>query len=130
MRLTIFRIALIVATYAALWEMRPRPVYAVELCAPSADIHNALSNPGDKWITLTPLQRAFMAGVYAVLPSTPSGLPYGETAVLAISAGNKDGAIFFVDGDRACTPIPASENLVKMLTDLESGVVNHEGSGM
>ena len=59
-----------------------------------------------KWIELTPEQWEFMRGIYAMNPETPAGLPYGDKAVLAQVDGNSGGLVFFIDGDKACTPMP------------------------
>jgi hypothetical protein len=80
-----------------------------------------------KWIALTPKQFQFMRGVYVLNPNTPPGLPFGESAVLASVPGDKGGVIFFIDGDKACTPMPIPPALIEMLFKLDD--VTHEGGG-
>jgi hypothetical protein len=84
--------------------------------------------PGGKWITVTPEQYNFLRGVYAMDPQTPPGLPYGDSAVLA-KADNHNPTIFFVDGDKVCTPMTAPPELLGMLNDVAEGKVTHEGDG-
>ncbi len=57
-----------------------------------------------KWIELTPEQWEFLRGIYAMNPLTPPGLPYGDKAALAEVDGSSGGLVFFIDGDKACTP--------------------------
>ncbi len=39
-------------------------------------------------------------------PITPPGLPYGDKAALATVEGHDGGGVvFFLDGNRACTPM-------------------------
>jgi hypothetical protein len=58
-----------------------------------------------KWIELTPDQWQFLRGVYAMDSESAPELPYGDKAALAQIAGNSDGLVFFIDGDKACTPM-------------------------
>ena len=81
------------------------------------------------WKTLTNEQRLFLAGVYVLNPRTPSGLPYGDAAVLAeVSADHGNGGVvFFVDGDKACTPMPIGRELIELIMDIGKGTISHEG---
>ena len=63
-------------------------------------------------------------------PLTPPGLPYGDRAVPATVKGNSGGLIFFIDGDKACTPMPAPATLLSMIDDVATAKINHEGSGL
>src|ERR1700679_1501452 len=67
---------------------------------------DAITARNGKWIELTPEQWQFMRGIYAMNPQTPAGLPYGDKAVLAQIDGNNGGMVFFIDGNKACTPMP------------------------
>ena len=58
-----------------------------------------------KWIELTSDQWQFLRGIYAINPLTPRGLPYGDKAALIKIDGRSGGMVFFIDGDKACTPI-------------------------
>jgi hypothetical protein len=83
-----------------------------------------------KWIELTPNQWEFLRGIYAMNPQTPPGLPYGDKAVLARVDGDAGGVVFFIDGDRACTPMPVPDELLTMMNDVATATINHEGSGL
>src|SRR5580704_3963373 len=64
-----------------------------------------------RWIELTSEQWQFLRGIYAMNPETPPGLPYGDKAVLAEVDGRPSGLVFFIDGDKACTPMNAPPQL-------------------
>jgi hypothetical protein len=83
-----------------------------------------------KWIELTPDQWQFLRGIYAMNPLTPPGLPYGDKAALATIEGNNGGLVFFIDGDRACTPMPVPKELLVMMDDVATAKIVHEGDGL
>jgi len=83
-----------------------------------------------KWINLTQSQWEFLRGVYAMNPLTPPGLPYGDRAALAKVDGDSGGLVFFIDGDKACTPMPIPDTLLGMMDDVGKAKINHEGSGL
>ena len=83
-----------------------------------------------KWVELTPEQWQFLRGIYAMNPLTPPGLPYGDKAALAKVDGNPAGLVFFIDGDRACTPMAAPKALLSLLDDVATAKISHEGSGL
>ncbi len=83
-----------------------------------------------RWIELTPQQWQFLRGVYVVNPETPPGLPYGDKAVLAEVDGNAGGLVFFIDGDKACTPMPVPHELLAMMQDVATDTINHESGGL
>jgi hypothetical protein len=96
------------------------------------DIHvpkDVITAHNGKWIELTPEQWQFLRGVYVVSPETPPGLPYGDKAVLAQVDGNAGGLVFFIDGDKACTPMPVPHELLAMMQEVATATINHEGSG-
>ena len=86
----------------------PQMVFAAEggQCVNVSVPKQAIEARNGKWIELTPEQWEFLRGIYAMNPLTPPGLPYGDKAALAKVDGNSGGLIFFIDGDRACTPMP------------------------
>jgi hypothetical protein len=90
----------------------------------------AIESHNGKWIELTPEQWEFLRGIYAMNPLTPPGLPYGDKAALAKVDGNSGGLIFFIDGDKACTPMPVPQTLLSMMDDVATAKINHEGSGL
>jgi hypothetical protein len=102
-------------------------------CVDVSTLKEVMAANAVRWIQLTPEQWQFMRGIYAMNPQTPPGLPYGDKAVLAQLDGNNGGMIFFIDGGRACTPMPVPAELVTMMRDVATGEVPHEpatGSGL
>ena len=83
-----------------------------------------------KWIELTSEQWQFLRGVFVLNPNTPPGLPYGDKAVLAQVEGNTGGLVFFIDGDKACTPMPVPHELLAMMHDVATQTINHESGGL
>ena len=83
-----------------------------------------------KWIALTADQWQFLRGIYAMNPLTPPGLPYGDRAVMAKAEGNDGALVFFIDGDKACTPMPVPKTLLDMMDDVATGKIAHQGEGM
>ena len=63
-------------------------------------------------------------------PNTPPGLPYGDKAVLAQVDGDPGGLVFFIDGDRACTPMAIPGVLVGMVRDVAASTISHEADGL
>ena len=66
-------------------------------------------------IEITQDQWRFLRGIYAMNPEAAPGLPRGDDAVLAKGSGNSSGLLFFVDGDRPCTPVPAPPALLRLM---------------
>ena len=91
---------------------------------------HAIEARNGKWIQLTADQWEFLRGIYAMNPLTPPGLPYGDKAALARVDGNSGGLVFFIDGDKACTPMPVPDKLLAMMDDVATAKINHEGSGL
>ena len=100
--------------------------HCVDLSVPK----HAVAERNGRWIELTSDQWQFLRGIYAMNPQTPPGLPYGDRAVLAQVAGDPGGLIFFIDGDKACTPMPAPRELLSMMEDVATNTINHEGAGL
>ena len=90
----------------------------------------AIEAHNGKWIQLTADQWQFLRGIYAMNPLTPPGLPYGDRAALARVDGNSGGLVFFIDGDKACTPMPVPDTLLSMMDDVAMAKISHEGSGL
>jgi hypothetical protein len=110
----------------------PQLAFAAETgqCVDVSVPKKAIEARNGKWIQLTPEQWQFLRGIYAMNPLTPPGLPYGDKAALAKVDGNSGGLIFFIDGDKACTPMPAPDTLLSMMDDVATAKINHEGSGL
>ena len=110
----------------------PQVVAAAESaqCVDVSVPKHAIEAHNGKWIQLTPDQWEFLRGIYAMNPLTPPGLPYGDKAALARVDGNSGGLIFFIDGDKACTPMPVPDKLLAMMDDVATAKINHEGNGL
>ena len=110
----------------------PQMVLAAEngQCVSVSVPKQAIEARNGKWIELTPDQWEFLRGIYAMNPLTPPGLPFGDKAALARVDGNAGGLIFFIDGDKACTPMPVPDTLLSMMDDVATAKINHEGSGL
>jgi hypothetical protein len=110
----------------------PQMAFAAETgqCVDVSVPKHAIEARNGKWIELTPDQWQFLRGIYAMNPLTPPGLPYGDKAALATIEGNSGGLIFFIDGERACTPMSVPESLLSMMDDVATAKINHEGSGL
>ena len=63
-------------------------------------------------------------------PQTPPSLPYGDKAALVKIDGLSGGIVFFIDGNRACTPMPVPDELLAMMDDVATAKVNHDGSAL
>jgi hypothetical protein len=57
-------------------------------------------------------------------------LPYGDKAVLARLDKDAGGLVFFIDGDKACTPMRAPPELMTLMDEVATDKINHEGTGM
>ena len=117
------------------WVGLGSPVFAqeekVHRCIDVAVPKKAIeSHTGGKWIQVTPEQWEFLRGIYAMNPQTPPGLPVGDKAFLAEATENDGALVFFVDGDKACTPMPVPKTLLNMLDDIATSKINHEGKGL
>src|SRR5450755_1796670 len=111
----------------------PQIALAADNSSPCVDVSvptNAITAHNGRWIQLTSEQWEFMRGIYAMNPQTPAGLPYGDKAVLAQVDGNAGGLVFFIDGDKACTPMPIPHELLAMMHDVATDTINHETGGL
>ena len=125
------RIAL--TAFLSVLAMAPLAAKAAEPSPRCTDISipkNAIEAHEGKWIELTSEQWQFLRGVFVLNPTTPSGLPYGDKAVLAQVGGDTGGLVFFIDGDRACTPMAVPAILISMMKDVGAANIPHEASGL
>jgi hypothetical protein len=99
-------------------------------CVDVAVPKKAVEAHNGKWIELTASQWQFLRGIYAMNPETPPGLPFGDKAALARIDGDAGGLIFFIDGDRACTPMSAPATLINLMDEVATAKINHEGDGL
>jgi len=89
-----------------------------------------ISDHGGRWVELAPAQWQFLRGIYAADPTTPASLPVGDRAALAEVTGADFGLVFFLDGDRACTPMLVSHDVIEMLRDVGAGEIKHIGANL
>jgi hypothetical protein len=82
------------------------------------------------WTVLNDAQWEFLRGIYVMNPETPPGLPYGDHAVLARFDGNPGGIVFFMDDNKACTPMVAPAELVSVIDEVATRAVKHDGAGL
>lgn len=122
--LAIAIVALVLISTVALAQEKP------SLCTSISIPHGAIMAHDGTWIELAPVQRAFVDGIYAMAPTTPQGLPWGDKIVLATIPGNPGAIAFFIDGDQACTPMPIPAILLDMILDVGKGTIHHEKDGM
>ncbi|HEY1862083.1 MAG TPA: hypothetical protein VGG77_00030 [Roseiarcus sp.] len=117
---------------AAALAIAPQLALAAEtgVCVDISVPKKAIEAHNGKWIQLTADQWQFLRGIYAMNPLTPPGLPYGDKAALAKVEGDSGGLVFFIDGDKACTPMPVPDKLLSMMDDVATAKINHEGSGL
>ena len=117
---------------AAALATLPQLAFASETaqCVDVSVPKQAIEARNGKWIQLTADQWEFLRGIYAMNPLTPPGLPYGDKAALAKVDGNSGGLIFFIDGDKACTPMPVPDKLLAMMDDVATAKINHDGNGL
>ena len=111
----------------------PQTVHAAEGAARCVDASvpkKAVEARHGKWIELTSNQWQFLRGIYAMNPLTPSGLPYGDKAALVKIDGRSGGMVFFIDGDKACTPMAVPDELLAMMDDVATAKISQEGSAL
>jgi hypothetical protein len=119
--------------FVGILTILPQMVLAADNSARCVDVSvpkDAITARNGKWIELTPQQWEFMRGIYAMNPQTPAGLPYGDKAVLAEVDGNNGGMVFFIDGNKACTPMPIPVELIAMMRDVATDTISHESGGL
>jgi hypothetical protein len=55
-------------------------------------------------------------------------LPNGDKAVLRLGDGDSTGLLFFVDRDKACTPMNAPPALLSLMEQIAVGDTNHQAA--
>jgi hypothetical protein len=98
------------------------------LCGSQTTARQAVEARHGKWIMVTTDQWEWLRGVYVLNPTTPSGLPPGDRAVLAKVEGDKGGMIFFIDGELACTPMTLPDELIDLMYQIDGTNIFHDGS--
>ena len=102
------------------------PLMCVDVSAPKA----VVAARHGSWTEFNDAQWEFLRGVYVMNPETPPGLPYGDHAALARFEGDPGGIIFFIDDDKACTPMLAPAELVSAIDEVATHTIKHEGAGL
>jgi hypothetical protein len=106
-----------------------RPEFA-NRCVDLATVRAATMGQNGKLIELTPDQWQFLRGIYAMNPEAPFGLPDGDKAVFRLGGGDSNSMLFFVDRDKACTPMRAPPALLTLMDDVATAKINHEETGL
>jgi hypothetical protein len=120
-----FAIGLIVFSPAA-FATDGAPPMCVDVAAPKA----VVAERHGSWTVLNDAQWEFLRGIYVMNPDTPPGLPFGDHAALARFDGNPGAIVFFIDDDKACTPMVAPAELVSVIDQVATHAVTHEGAGL
>ena len=102
------------------------PPTCVDVAAPKA----VVAARHGSWTVLNDAQWEFLRGVYVMNPETAPGLPYGDHAALARFDGNPGAIVFFIDDNKACTPMVAPAELVSVIDQVATHAVTHEGAGL
>jgi len=100
--------------------------HSPSLCADVSTPKAVVAAHHGRWIELSGDQWQFLRGIYAMNPQTPPGLPYGDRAVLARFDDFGSGIVFFIDGDKACTPMTAPPELLSLIKDVATHAIRHE----
>jgi hypothetical protein len=100
------------------------------LCADVAAPKAVVAAHHGRWTELSADQWQFLRGIYAMNPLTPDGLPYGDHAALVQFEGIGSGIVFFIDGDKACTPMRAPAELLSLMKDVAAHTIKHEQPGL
>lgn len=89
-------------------------------CKNFADITDRATKDGGTVRPLTNDEYQFMRGIFALMPTTPAGLPPGSSAVLISPPEGQKGTphILFVDGDMVCFPLAVPDTLNDLLKAL------------
>lgn len=104
------------------------PAVAAERCVSISVPQGAIAERHGSWAILSNDEWQFLRGVFVLNPQTSAGLPYGDRVALATIPGQKGGLIFFIDGKRACDPMPVPAELLDMLAAVKAKKISHEGA--
>lgn len=59
-----------------------------------------------------------------------SPIALAKTRFHPLNRGRPSGLVFFIDGDKAYTPMPVPDKLLSLMDDVATAKINHEGSGL
>lgn len=126
MKATLYGLAIFFSLISASFadELIVKPVHLY--CEPVDVLKKTLADHNSSWEDLSHVEWLFLVGIFAMNPETPSGLPYGDRAVMSRMKGSTGALIVFIDDSWACTPMPVPAILLKMMQDVEAGVIHHE----
>jgi hypothetical protein len=99
-------------------------------CMPLAKFKATNSDSQTHLTDLTPGQFHFVAGIYVGSPTTPEGLPPGDSVILARHDGVKNGALVWVNTKLklACAPTTIDEKLLKLVDAIKTGALDADGN--
>ena len=97
-----------------------------DVCFDAPDFKKHAEETKSSWVELDSDQRFFMIGFYLLDPNTPPGVPPGDKAVLLKKDGVEGGMILFLDGSKACDPMPIKQELIDLMMHLNT--VRHIGT--
>jgi hypothetical protein len=121
------RFLLIVGAPALLRQIAVGPELA-NRCVDLATVRAATTGENNKLIELTSDQGQFLRGIYAMNPEAPAGLPDGDRGVLRLGEGDSTSLLFFVDRDKAYTPMNAPPALLSLMEQIAVGDTNHQAA--
>jgi hypothetical protein len=116
----------LIVPFVALAHATVAAAASAPLCVDASAPKAAVAAHHGRWIELSADQWQFLRGIYAMNPETPPGLPFGDHAVLARFDDISNGIVFFIDGDKACTPMTAPPELLSLMHDVATHRVKHE----
>lgn len=99
-------------------------------CEPKSAMMTLAKDHHAKWHKATEAQWQFLRGISVMNPTTPPGLPYGDSAGWLTREDGDDAMVWFIDDDQACTPMPAPKILLDMLDDILTGKISHPGKAL
>ena len=117
------RFALFAGSLAGLFALSHPALGAADsaaLCADVAGPKAMIAEHHGRWIELSAEQWQFLRRVYAMNPAR-------FALRLARFDDMGSGIVFFIDGDRACTPMSAPPELLSFMKDVESHTIKHQG---
>ena len=82
------------------------------------------------------MQRSVFARIFRASITNERDLVRYVVVVSAICGGIALGVdvtnqlVFFIDGDKACTPMPIPVELIAMMRDVATDTINHESGGL
>jgi hypothetical protein len=115
---------------AAAFALMASASQAQQLCFDATGPQKWVAERHGTWEKMSPNQWEFLRGVSAMNPDTPPGLAFGAAAALVTFPGQDSGEVFFLDEDRACTPMRIPKGLLDLLVLVGDGTITHQGQGM